>query len=140
MACETIRSIVIISRSQRSMAGTTSTSEYLNSKQRVLNKKQIETIVGSVEAVDRIKVLKSVKDDVGRHLDVFQERRSAWNAVSVNPKFDLFVLSAVKKYTTLVRECCVGKNKYSNLLMNGWSLCVLFSTIPRAKARRIGVK
>ena len=101
------------------MAGSSSTSEYLNSKQRVLNKKQIETIVGSVEAVDRSKVLKSVKDDVGggRHLDVFQDRRSAWNAVSVDPKFDLFVLSAVKKYTTLVRQCCVGRDKYSNLLV-----------------------
>ena len=54
------------------MAGSSLTSDYLSTKQRVLSKKQIETIVGSVE---RIEVLKSVKDDVsgGHHLDFFQD-------------------------------------------------------------------
>ena len=37
--------------------------------------------------------------------------------VSVDPNFDLFVLSAVKKYATLIRECCVGRDKYSNVLV-----------------------
>ena len=85
------------------MTAGTSLTLYLNTKQQVLNMKQIEMIVGSVEAVDYSKVLKSMKDDIGggHHLDVFQERRSAQNAVSVDPKFNLFVLSAVKKYALL---------------------------------------
>ena len=63
-----------------------------------------------------MEAVKSVKGDVGgeHHLD---DRQSAWNAVAVDPKFDLFVLSAIKKYTTLVRECYVLRDKYSNLLV-----------------------
>ena len=68
------------------------------------NKEQIDTIIDSMEAVEWIEVLKSVTDNSGgHHLDVFfLGTWSAWNAVTVDPKFYLFVLSAINKYIALV--------------------------------------
>ena len=51
-----------------------STSEYLSSKQRVLNKQQIGDIIARLEELDHREMIKSVKDDVGggHHLNFFQ--------------------------------------------------------------------
>ena len=103
-----------------SSSSFSSTSVYLNAKQRVLSKQQIDALVSHLDALDHGKVLKLVKDDVGsgHHLNFFQDRRTAWSAVVLDRKFEPFVSSVIQKYIALIRQCCAGREKYSNLLVN----------------------
>ena len=69
-----------------------STSEYLSSKKRVLNKQQIGDLIARLETLDHTEMTKLVKDDVGggHHLNFFPDRHSALSAVVLDRNFELF--------------------------------------------------
>ena len=113
-----------------SSSSFSSTSVYLNAKQRVLSKQQIDALVSHLDALDHGKVLKLVKDDVGsgHHLNFFQDRRTAWSAVVLDRKFEPFVSSVIQKYIALIRQCCAGREKYSNLFSELDGVCTHYTT------------
>ena len=101
-----------------------STSVFLSSKQRVLNKQQVGDLIARLETLDHGEMIKSIKEDVdgGHHLNFFPDRRATWSAVILDRNFELFVSSVINKYITLMRQCCDGREKYSNLLVNWMEL------------------
>ena len=73
-----------------------STSEYLSSKQRVLNKQQVGDLIARL---DHGEMIKSIEEDIGggHHLNFFPDRRAAWSAVVLDRNFDQFVSSVIHK-------------------------------------------
>ena len=112
------------SGSSSSSTGGSNTSEYLQSTQRVLKKKQIKDIVADLEALKSKEVLEKVKTEVsaGYHLQFFPERRAFWDACIRNQALDGFVDALFKQYAALLGQCFQGREKYAKFQLQWMEL------------------
>ena len=97
---------------------TPATSEYLNSEDRVLKKRQLKHLTEELAKVETEEIVTCVVEEVskGYHLQHFPERQLFWDDCCKNPTLKQFVSELHQLYIRLVNEA-VGRNKYASLQM-----------------------